>query len=426
MIRNFHELATNARRRDALAVLEAGLQAIDTKRAIHERVGFDGKVLEVLGHAWDLSEYEDVYVIGIGKAALDAASALEEILGDRITGGIVLDVKKGSLKKMESVAGEHPLPTETNVRATGEIIGILKSAGEKDLIIAIISGGGSALLCWPYQLKCDQMRILTSALMASGASIHEINTVRKHLSEIQGGQFAKIAFPATVIGLIFSDVPGDDLGVIASGPTVMDTTTVVEAQEILDRYDLLRACKLPDCELKETPKDPKIFKRVTNILLMSNRVAIEAMEQKAHALGYASRVYSNTLEGEARKIGRLLAGLPRKQEIVLAAGETTVIVKGSGKGGRNQEVALAALQAIDEQTLVLSCASDGIDNTPVAGALADDEIKKKALELGLDPEFYLKNNDAYHFFKKTGGHIETGVTGANVSDLMLAIRTDHD
>lgn len=424
LIQQFSRLAKNARRRDALFVLEAGLRAIDTKQAVRDRVQLDGEMLEVMGHAWDLSEYEHVYVVGIGKAAFDAASVLEAILGDRISGGVVLDVKEGRLDYLKSLAGTHPLPTKKNMQATGEIMSILKSAGERDLVLSIISGGGSALLCWPYKLKCAQVRVLTNAMMASGATIQEMNTVRKHISEIQGGQFAELAYPATVVGLIFSDVPGDDIGVVASGPTVMDTTRIEDAKRILDRYDLLKVCRLPDCELRETPKNPKFFQRVTNILMMHNRVALEAMAEEAHARGYATRVYSTSLQGEARDIGVLLAGLPRRHEMVFAGGETVVTVKGKGKGGRNQEVALGALSSCDDDVLVISCASDGIDNSPAAGAIADATTVRSAQRAKLSPEAFLERNDAYTFFEKAGGHIVTGITGANVSDLMLAVRSD--
>ncbi len=423
LIRNYRRLATTGLRRDALAVLEAGLRAIDTKAAVERVCRRTGSKLSVDGRVWNLNDYDHVYVIAIGKAAADAGLALEKLLGDRIADGIALDVKKVRLKRIKSVAGSHPLPSVENMRATGEIMAILKHVDSRDLGIAVVSGGGSALLCWPFELKRQELVRITETMMKKGASIQEINTVRKHLSEIQGGQFARLAHPATVIGLVFSDVPGDGLEVVASGPTVMDPTTVADAREIIEKYDLMRACRLPSCELRETPKDPVYFERVTNVLVISNGAALSAMEAEARRRGYAVRVHSRALRGEARAVGAELAGLPVPGEMVLAAGETTVVVKGSGRGGRNQEVALGALDGIPDDGLALSCASDGIDNTPAAGAVADAVTRRAAARKRLDPAKALAENDSYAFFKAAGQHIITGVTGANVSDLMLAARS---
>ncbi len=409
-------------RRDALAVLHAGLKAIRTQEAVENVIHLKKTVLTVKQHRFDLNAFDHVYVIGFGKASLEAAQALEKILGSRITDGVVLDVKHAPLQYIKSFAGTHPFPSEKNRRATGKIVDILKGADSHDLIITIVSGGGSALLCQPYQLTCANITLITKAMMARGATIQELNTVRKHLSEILGGQFARMAHPATVLGLIFSDVPGDDLDMIASGPTVMDTTTVADAKRIMKRYDILKACRLPDCALRETPKDPIYFQRVTNALIVSNKIALHAMRDEAKKRGYTSRLYSHALTGEARDIGRLLAGLPNPGEMVFAAGETTVTITGKGKGGRNQEVALGALSTISDDTLVLSCASDGIDNTPAAGAIADRETKRHVKQKKLDVDRALVQNASYRFFQQSGDQIVTGITGANVSDLMIATK----
>jgi len=421
-IKNFDALATTKIRRDCLATIEAGLKAIDTRTAIRKSVRRDGRSLRVGDRKFDLAKYRNVYFVGIGKAAADSAALIERILGARLTDGIVLDVKAAKTRRIKSVVGTHPFPSGANTRATGEIIGLLKQVESGDLVITVVSGGGSALLCMPYGMKCGEIVTITKTMMRQGASIGEMNVVRKHLSEIQGGQFARLAYPATVLGIIFSDVVGDDLATVGSGPTVMDLSTVADAKRIMDKYDLRKACKLPDCELRETPKDPIYFRDVTNVLVMSNAVALAAMEKEASKRGYAVRVYSRTLEGEAREVGRLLAGLPKPGEMVLAAGETTVTVKGKGTGGRNQEVALGALLALEDGVTVVSCASDGIDNSSAAGALADKAVLERSKRLKLDPKTYLKNNDSHGFFGSTGGRIETGMTGANVSDLMLAAR----
>ncbi len=409
-------------RRDSLAVLKTGLAAIKTREAVRRQCVLKGSVLTVAGNSFDLKTFNRLYVIGFGKASLETAEELEKILGDRITDGIVLDVKKANLTRIKSIKGTHPFPSEGNRIATGKIMEIVRQADSRDLIITIVSGGGSALLCMPHKLSCDDLTILTRALMSQGATIEETNTVRKHLSEIQGGQFARLAYPATLLGLIFSDVPGNDIHVISSGPTVMDTTTVADARRIMKRYDLLKVCQLPSCELRETPKDPVFFQKVTNVFLMNNTFAIAAMEVEARRRGYGTRVYSTGLTGEAREVGRLLAGLPRSGEMVFAAGETTVTIRGNGKGGRNQEVALGALGTVDDDALVISCASDGIDNTPAAGAIADKETKSHVKSLRMNVDLALAKNASYAFFKKTGDHIVTGVTGANVSDLFIAAR----
>ena len=409
-------------RRDALGVLKAGIAAIGTREAVRRQCVLKGSRLIVGGNAFDLDAFNRVYVIGFGKAALETAEELEKILGDRITDGIVLDVKRAKLKRIKSVKGTHPFPSEANRVATGEIMALVRQADSRDLVITIVSGGGSALLCAPYKVTCDTLTVLTKAMMHKGATIDETNTVRKHMSEIQGGQFARLAHPATVLGLIFSDVPGNDIGVIASGPTVMDTTTVADARRIMKKYDLLKVCRLPVCQLRETPKDPTFFKDVTNVFLMNNTFAVAAMETEAKRRGYATRVYSTSLVGEAREVGRLLAGLPRAGEMVFAAGETTVTVLGNGKGGRNQEVALGALGSVDDDALVIACASDGIDNSPAAGAITDRETKAHANSMRLSADAALAKNASYAFFKKSGDHIVTGVTGANVSDLFIAAR----
>lgn len=419
---DFATVACDRRRRDALAVLEAGLRAVATRAAVRSAVRREGRTLSVRGRKFDLGRFGRTFVIGIGKAALEAGAELERVLGSYLTDGIVLDVSMRPLKRLTSVAGSHPLPSDANVRATGSIMGLLKSLRPDDLLVTVVSGGGSALLCWPHKLTCDQVGALTAALMRAGADIRETNTVRKHTSEVLGGQLAALAAPATVLGLIFSDVPGDDISMVASGPTVLDETTVEDARKVMGRYDLLKACKLPHCELRETPKDPALFQRVTNVLVLGNRTALEAMEEEGKRRGYVVRVHGTALGGEAREVGARLAGLPQEGEMVIAGGETTVNVRGSGRGGRNQELALGALVHVPDDGLVLSCASDGIDNGPAAGAIADLRVRESARKKKLDPTAFLADNDAYSFFKKAGGHVVTGVTGSNVSDLMIALR----
>ena len=423
LFKNYSSIATTKLRKDALAIMEAGLHAIETRAAVHKVVSLKGDVLTIGKKSYRLKSFRRVYVIGIGKASLESAKALEEILGDRITDGIVLDVKKGKLKQMKSIAGTHPFPSFDNIRATGEIVGLLKAVESQDLVIAIISGGGSALLCWPYQIGCNDVTAITKTLMDNGATIQEMNTVRKHISEIQGGQFARLAFPATIAGLIFSDVPGDDLSMVASGPTFLDTTNAKDAKRILEKYSVLTICKMPSCHLIETPKESSVFERVTNTCVASNSIATAAMMKEAKLLGYKPVLFSNDLQGEAREKGKMFADLVKPGEVWIAGGETTVQVRGKGLGGRNQEFALGALNSVLDDSLVLSCASDGIDHSPAAGAFVDAGVKAKAKTLRLKPEAFLNKNDSYAFFQKTKTFLDTGVTGMNVSDLMIAMRS---
>jgi glycerate 2-kinase len=421
-IKNFRALAKTAARRDALEIIEAGLAAVATDKAIRRSLRLRGDKLMVGGRTYDLSSYDHIYVIGFGKDAYAAAVELEKILGSRITAGIALDVQGGPLKRIRSLVGTHPLPSPKNVLAAGEVMALLEKVDSADLVITVVSGGGSALLCRPYGLKCSELALVTKTLMRAGATIIETNTVRKHLSEILGGQFARLAYPATVLGLIFSDVPGDELDMIASGPTVRDTTTVADAAAVLAKYDIIRSCSLPGCDLRETPKDRTFFRRVHNVLIVNNRLAAEAMRNKAKRIGYDARILSTSLQGEAREVGRRLAAMPDSGEAVIAAGETTVTVKGNGRGGRSQELALGALGDIREGGVVISCASDGRDNGPAAGALADALVARTAARLKLDPRRALSKNDSFPFFEKAGGLIITGQTGINVSDLMLSLR----
>lgn len=409
-------------RADALSILEAGLCAVEARAAIFRSVKARGANGYFKNKKISLKQFDHIYVVAIGKAAGAASAALEEIFGARISGGVALDVKKTKLKRIKSIAGTHPFPSLVNMRATGEIMALLKNLDSRDLLIAVVSGGGSALLCWPYQLKCDEVTAINRVLMKKGAGIHEMNTVRKHLSEIQGGQLARLAYPATVVGLIISDVPGDNLDLVASGPTVRDSSTVADAAAILQKYEVLKSCAIPGCDLRETPKDPVFFKKVTNVLIASGSDAALAMAGEARRRGWRPRIVSTHLEGEAREIGRLLAKEARVGEALIAAGETTVTIRGKGAGGRNQELALSALLNIKDNSLVASCASDGVDNSPAAGAIADGLIKKKARRLGLLPKKFLDNNDSYNFFRAAGGQIKTGITGTNVSDLMLVLR----
>ena len=421
IVKNFGSLATTPLRIDALEIVEAGLSAIDTKEVIKREVAFSGSTLCVKGRCVDLAKYKRVFFVGIGKCAADAAAVFDAMLGGWITDGVVVDVRGVELRSIKSEIGTHPLPSEANVRAARSVERLLRRATQDDLVLTFISGGGSALLCLPNDIKCGTLARITRLLMRRGATIDELNIVRKHLSLIQGGQYAAIAYPAHVFSLIFSDVPGNDMSVIASGPTVLDKTTKEDAKRILEKYDIARECSEADCALVETPKDEKYFKRVENIIVLSNETALAAMARRAEKLGYAAEIAETAIEGEARELGVHIARQARAGGCVLYGGETTVTVRGSGIGGRNQELALGALAHITDGVAVVAVASDGWDNSPAAGAIADMPARKKSEELGLDPQAFLDNNDSHTFFKKVGAVIETGRLGSNVSDLYFSL-----
>ncbi len=429
MITNTADIAATPLRKDALAILEAGYRAIDTKEAMRKRFWREDNTLFVGDTSYQLSQYAHVYVVAFGKCAADASSVVEEVLGSAITDGVVIDVRSGvGLSRLQYHEGSHPFPSEENVSATRNIEALLERATEKDLVIVIVSGGGSSLLCDPHDMTCATLSDITDALFRAGATIDELNTVRKHTSRVQGGQLAALAHPATVVSCVFSDVPGNDVSVIASGPTILDQTTREDAVDVLTKYDVLNTCTLPRCELVETPKDPMLFKHVYHALVVTNDTMLGAMASEAQKRGYDTRIVRRNVQGEARDVGAHIAREAiKKKTCLLYGGETTVSVgKACGKGGRNQEVALGALSYMmnkmdTSQKLVLAAGSDGWDNSPVAGAIADGYTAWSALLAGLDPLVYLGGHDTYTFFKEVGGHIITGRTGANVADVYMSL-----
>lgn len=422
IIKNRSMLATTPMRDDALTILEAGYDAIKTDRAITNEVRREGDTLIIQGRQYDLALYDRLFFVGIGKCAADAAVILEDILGDHITEGIIIDVRGVPLKHIKSFVGTHPFPSEQNMAAAESIKELLEQTTERDLVLVVISGGGSSLLCLPHDVSCEVITEMTKALMEQGATIDEVNTVRKHTSDIQGGQFAQLAFPAHVVTLIFSDVPGNDIGTVASGPTVMDRTTKEDAERVLAKYNVRAICKFPDCEVIGTPKDIKFFERVENILLVTNERALRAMKTKADKLGYHAEIIDSAIQGEAREVGARLAREAGEEGVcLLYGGETTVTVTTPGKGGRCQEVALGALPYVDNHSILVAATSDGWDNTDIAGAIADSALRKKAESLSLDSNDFLQKNRSYDFFKRVEGYIDTGRTGMNVSDLYFVL-----
>ncbi|MEK7587160.1 MAG: DUF4147 domain-containing protein [Patescibacteria group bacterium] len=429
-IKNFDQLAVNELRRDALNILEAGLQAIDTKKVIEDSVKIIDETLYVASEKFVLKDFKRIFLIGVGKCASEAALAVEMILGDHLTDGVVIDVKSGERpKRVKFYLGSHPLPSEKNVEATKAMIELLKQAEKDDLIIFLISGGGSVLLCQPENFTCQQESTLTKFLFDAGATIEELNTVRKHLSLARGGYLAKYAYPARAVALIFSDVPGNNLNFIASGPTVLDETTVVDAKKIIERYKISE--KFPSVlnNLIETPKDAKYFEKMSNVLVVTNLLALEAMKKEAQKFGYNAEIKNTELVGDAKIFGKQIIAEFEKTPagaLWLYGGETTVRVKGRGVGGRNQTLVLAGLEKIKKYELLLASASDGRDNSDFAGAICDTITLESATELGLIPKTYLADDNSFGFFKQVGNYLEMGYTGSNVSDLILIIKNKNN
>lgn len=437
-----------ARRRIlAWNIVQAALAAVEPAAAVRTHARVVDNHLEVDGQAYDLDRFHHIYVVGGGKASAPMARAVEEILGARLTGGVV-SVKYGHSAPTAHVQIEqagHPIPDERAVRATERMIALLETAGPDELVICVLSGGGSALMVAPAPgITLADQRRLTNELLRSGATINEINAVRKHLSRIKGGGLARIAAPAAVINLILSDVLGDPLDTIASGPTVPDSTTFADAWEVLERYGLVE--DLPPSiaahlqaglrgGIPETPKpgDP-IFDRVLNVIVASNALAGRAAVEQAKREGLNAMLLSTFIEGEARVVGEVFADIAREVHrtnnpiprpcAIIAGGETTVTVKGPGRGGRNQEFALAAalhLEGTDDVSVV-GFATDGTDGpTNAAGAIADGSTVARAAHLGLNARTALADNDSNTFFQRLGDLIITGPTNTNVDDLYLII-----
>ncbi len=422
-IRNLDQLAITELRRSALLLAEAGLEAIDTEKIIKNNVRLKNGTVEVGGQSFSLKNIGKIIFVGIGKVASEAAATAEKILGKHLASGILVDVKPApKLKKIKAFQGTHPLPSAKNVVAAKAIVKTLHGLKENDLVIFVVSGGGSTLLCLPSDdRKSGEESRIMKILIAKAATIQEINTLRKHLSLARGGYLAKCAYPANVVSLIFSDVPGGDLGFVSSGPTVKDGTTVEDAEKIVEKYQVEKR-KL---NLIDTPKEDKYFQKVKNVLVVSNDTALTAMEAKAGELGFKAQIMTTCLAGEAADVGlRTVQNLHDvgAKSVFLYGGETTVAVRGTGRGGRNLELALSALREVREGELVLSLASDGHDNGEFAGAICDTITKEAVEKAGFDIEAELENSNSYPVFEKSGNYLLTDHTGSNVSDLVIAIK----
>jgi glycerate 2-kinase len=425
-------------------IFNAALKAVDPYECVKAHAGS-------IVSAYGAGKFDRMLVVGFGKAAYLMTKALSDYVGDVITTGLVITKygHTGSSSLPERVlvreAG-HPVPDENGYLATMEAIKLISGCDTRTFIVCLISGGGSALLVAPYgDITLSEKQSATRLLLKGGADISEINTVRKHISSVKGGRLAELAHPSRVVSLILSDVVGDRLDVIASGPTVPDSSTYVDAFKVITKYGMVR--EMPRFILNvleggvkgRVPETPKagspVFEKVDNIIVGNNRMAVEAAREMAESLGFAATVVSSTIVGEARSVAHELAGLAkasrgstnfgdRKGLCLISGGEPTVTVTGKGLGGRNMELALAYAMEIEGfgDITFLSAGTDGTDGpTDAAGAVIDGTTTARARAEGLDPFEYLTNNDAYNFFKNAGGLFVTGPTGTNVMDLHVAL-----
>jgi len=456
----------------ARSIYEAAIGTVLPGRLVTSGVIRDGALLRAAGETFNLDAFENVYLIAFGKASAGMASALAKVLGGRLARGFVVSpeppIEPGG--RLEYLPASHPLPGEDSVAAAKRILALASGAGEKDLVFVCISGGGSALLCLPAGgITLDEKKSVTRDLLRAGADIREMNAVRKHLSGIKGGRLAKAAHPATIVNLVISDVAGDDLGNIASGPTHWDSSTFGDARRVLEKYGLwkrgprsvrdLIAKGIQDGSAETLKSSDPIFEKVHNAILGNNLTALCGARREAERLGFETFILTSEDGGEARRAARdylaFVASLACPLEAaprpvcLLAGGELTVTVKGKGRGGRNTEFVLASLVEMEEEGvdrlfcsscafpgegwrearpadrrslewLTLSIGTDGIDGpTDAAGAWADAATLERIRTLGLDARKFLEDNDSYSVFHKTGNLVVTGPTGTNVCDIRV-------
>jgi len=439
-------------KRTAKVIFSKALSAVDPSKILKETIRIEGDHLSIKiegdsERIFDLKRFHRIFLAGTGKASNSMAHAIEELFGDRVTKGVVT-TKYGHLlplKQTQSIEAGHPIPDRKGYEGARKIQRLLKESGPDDLVIFLLSGGASALLPFPADgIDLKEKQEVTQLLLDSGADIKEINTVRKHISRMKGGWVAKWAYPSTVIAFILSDVVGDQLDVIGSGPTVPDPSTFEESLEILKKYDLLNEVAPSvrkhlqsgkEGKVEETPKPGEaVFERVSNILIGSNILALREAKREAESLGFNAIILSSSIEGETREASRFHAAVAKevissgnpvpRPACILSGGETTVTIKGKGQGGRNQEFALAGALEISgiEKIVLLSGGTDGTDGpTDASGALADHTTVQRAETMGLNPNVHLENNDAYPFFQKLGDLLITGPTHTNVMDVRIML-----
>lgn len=439
-------------RQNLKAIYSAAIAAVDPEAAVGEHLSCEKNVLQLTSRgrvirSFDFASSTRIVVVGAGKATASMARAVERICAGRISEGCIC-VKHGytrDLSVIEQIEASHPVPDASGMSGARKILGLLGRAGEGDLVISLISGGGSALLPLPPEgITLEEKREVTNLLLKSGATIHEVNTVRKHLSLVKGGTMARAAGRAAVINLMISDVVGDDMDVIASGPFVPDKSTFADALRVLERYSLTGLVPVPVAEriragargeIEENPGERSpVFNNVTNLIIASNITALEAARSEAVSRGYNSLILSSRIEGDAKDAALWHARIAREirasshpvppPACIVSGGETTVKVTGGGLGGRNMEFAMHAALFIEgaEGTTMASIGTDGTDGpTDAAGAMANGGTAALAREQGVDIGEYIRNNDSYHFHERMGTLIKTGPTNTNVMDVRIIL-----
>jgi len=434
-------------RGDAVKIFTAGLSSASPQMAVAKYCHRSAETLSLAGRTYDLTKTSNLFVVGAGKASATMARAIEDLVGDKISDGIVV-VKYGhtdTLKKIRQIEAGHPVPDENGLRGATEILNLVRSAESNDLVLFLISGGGSALAPLPAQgLSLEDKQHTSRILLGCGATIHEINAVRKHLSLIKGGRLAEAAYPAQIVSLIISDVVGDDLDVIASGPTVPDNSSFSDCFTIFDKYGIIDEIPLRvrnyiqagmEGKNDESPKAAaQFFEKAHNVIIASNADAVGTAKAKAEKLGYNTLLLSTMLQGETREVAQVHGAIAReilrsgnpvpRPACILSGGETTVTLRGDGLGGRNQEFALAVANLLpaEQPAVFMSAGTDGSDGpTDAAGAISDCNTASRAKAAGLDPRAYLERNDAYRFFEKLGDLLKTGPTKTNVMDLHILL-----
>lgn len=414
-------------------ILSASLSAVNPGNAVRNFVEKDGNTIQIANQTYDLDKIRQTVLLGFGKATQAMTESLLDILPPhRLTRGLLIPKQAfpSPVAGFEVIPGGHPVPNQNSLMAGRKALELTSGLTERDLLICLISGGGSALMTFPYSdVRLENMQALTQALLSCGARIDEINTLRRHLDRVKGGRIAESASPARVASLILSDVVGNSLEAIASGPTAPDPSTKTDTLNILEKYSLRN--KFTETIVRilehvpETPKpeDP-LFSNVQNVLIGSNHIAAQAGLEEAMSLGFHTRFLGDTWQGEARETAKKLCqhlkqDLPRPF-CLIAGGETTVTLHGNGRGGRNQELALASVQELDgmDNVMLITLATDGEDGTTdAAGAVVTGETYQQAINSGFDPLSFLNNNDSYSFFEANGDLLKTALTGTNVNDL---------
>ncbi len=415
-------------------ILAAALQAVDPQTAVSHFVQRQGDVLFVDGQAYPLGKNGRIILIGLGKAAQAMTLPLATLLADFSLSGLI--ISKHAILPMtgfEIQPGGHPMPDENSLRAGEKAIRLVHDLDENDLVLCLISGGGSALMSAPQAgISLLDMRGLTAALLGCGARIDEINCLRRHLDRLKGGGLARLAFPARVVSLILSDVVDNSLETIASGPTAPDPSTRLDALAILEKYELnsrtpVEIVRALQVSPETSGADDPIFERVQNVIIGSNALVVNAVLRQAQAEGITAFSLGSEWQGEARQVAghfcQMFGSVPYPRPFCMAAGgETTVSLRGSGKGGRNQELALAAVRVLAgmQNSLLVTFATDGEDGpTDAAGAVVSSETLQRGLDRGFSPDEFLENNDAYTYFGALSDLLKPGPTGTNVNDLTL-------